>query len=451
MADDTVFEFDATVPPTDSFNDPAFHLDVLDELVEPANSGAVPLASFPDNRYPYVYPRDVASISRAWLAALRADLRPELCRDRIADAARFLLDAGEDGRWRQRYDLDGADASLYRQEDNVAHGVRVLSHAVVALAETDALDGADEEFTARIVRTLRDAVALVREELYDPNAHLVESTTSIHEGRIESGYTLWVNCAFVAALRLAERAADHVADADASVDEATDALTDRLEEFRPLLERGVERAFADPRGVPRRFTPDGERDDRPDVTLLAPYYFDLGDRFGDALDEAAERAATALADPELGGLQRFRGFHRDFTVHQHGGTGPWMQYTAWHAQYRFDRGDRRGGESVLATVAEHAGENGHVPEHLTTAERFAAFVEEEWDTGRDFEKEFDDAVLRDVPFDRVVEELGHMKRSYDEIAERTAERDVVAFAAPLGWSHAEYLVALLRRRSIEEG
>jgi GH15 family glucan-1,4-alpha-glucosidase len=49
----------------------------------------------------------------------------------------------------------------------------------------------------------------------------------------------------------------------------------------------------------------------------------------------------------------------------------------------------------------------------------------------------------------VVEELGHMKRSYDEIAERTAERDVVAFAAPLAWSHAEYLVALLRRRSME--
>jgi GH15 family glucan-1,4-alpha-glucosidase len=420
----------------------------------------VPLASFPDNRYPYAYPRDVASITRAWLAALRADVRPEACRDRIVDAARFLLDAGEGGRWRQRYDLDGSDASLYRQEDNVAHGMRTLSHAVAALEETDALDEANDSFLERTARTLRDAATIAREELYDPNAHLLESTTSIHEGRIESGYTLWVNCAFLGAFRRAEEAADRLAvtewernlprDAEGGGDRPPDeALADLLAEFRPVLEGGVERAFAGPRGVPRRFTPEGERDDRPDVTLFAPYYFGLGDLFGDAADRAAERAATALVDPELGGLQRFRGFHRDFTVHQHGGTGPWMQYTAWHAQYRFDRGDRERGEEVLATVAERADDEGYVPEHLTTAERFAAFRDEEWDTGLDFRKEFDEEVLRDVPFDRVAEELGHMKASYDDIAARTDEQDAVAFAAPLAWSHAEYLVALLRR-SLDE-
>ncbi|WP_137290851.1 glucoamylase [Natronorubrum halophilum] len=431
-------------------DDPMFHLDVLDELSYDAEvDGAVPLASDPDNRYPYVYPRDVASITRAWLTALRHGVRPDACRDRVVDAARFLIAVEDDGWWYQRYGLDGTDQSIYRQEDNVAHGIRVLSHAVLALDAADDLESADEAFLANVVECIDAAVATARSELYDANAHLIESTTSIHEGAIESGYTLWVNCAFLAALQQAADALDQIEVAGRSGDVdpiAVDDTVERVDELCSLLEPGVERCFAvDGTVVPRRYTPDGERDDRPDITLLAPAYFGLEDVFDEHAVRAAKRATASLEDPRLGGLQRFRGFHRDHDVHQHGGNGPWMQYTAWHAQFRYDRGECERGDEVLSTITGHADATGHIPEHLSTRERFEQFVEQEWDTGADFEKEFDDDVLRDVPFDRIAEELGHMRTAYDEMAAALEERDVISFAAPLAWCHAEFLTALLKR------
>ncbi|KAB1185532.1 glucoamylase [Haloferax sp. MBLA0077] len=420
---------------------PEFHLDVLDDLVYEASGdveGAVPLASDPDHRYPYAYPRDIACITRAWLAAVRAGVDVDRSRRHIVDAARFHLGVqGDDGAWQQRYALDGTDKGIYIQEDNVAHGLRVLSHAVFALDETDSWSAVGDEFVDDVAEAIDQAIAYTRRELYDPNAHLVESTTSIHEGRIESGYTLWVNAAFVSGLRQARRALSV-----GGVEQSD--IESRIDEFLPILEGGVERAFTSPQQVPRRYSPEGELDFRPDVTLFSPYYFGLSDLFGDAADEAAQRAATALEDPRLGGLQRFLGFYRDFEVHQHGGNGPWMQYTAWHAQYRYDRGENARGDDILQNVASYADEDGHIPEHLTTRARFESFVENEWDTGLDFEKEFDDAVLRDVSFDLVSEELGHMRDSYEGIADRVETADVVGFARPLAWCHAEFLTALIR-------
>ncbi|MFC4438631.1 MULTISPECIES: glucoamylase [Natrialbaceae] len=432
--------------------EPSFHLEVLDELTFDAEiDGAVPLASLPDNRYPYVYPRDVASITRAWLAAIETGVQPEACRDHIVAAARFFAAVQSDGWWYQRYALDGTDTSIYVQEDNVAHGIRVLSHAIQAMAECGDLSGRsaggplDEPFLETLVDRIGAAVAVLRDECYDANAHLLESTSSIHEGRIESGYTLWVNCAALAASRRAADALDRLESDTVDLDGVT-AVRDRIDSFRTLLEGGVERSFAvEGMPVPRRYSPDGERDERPDITLFAPYYFGLEDLFGEHAARAATRAASSLEDPRLGGIQRFRGFYRDFDVHQHGGNGPWMQYTAWHAQFRFDQAERERGDAVLATVTRHADERGYIPEHLSTRERFEQFVEQEWDTGLDYEKEFDDDVLRDVPQDRIVEELGHMQRAYDEMAAALEEREVISFAEPLAWCHAEFLVALLRR------
>lgn len=445
-------------------DDPAFHLDVLDELSYDADvDGAVPLASDPDNRYPYVYPRDVASITRAWLTALRHGVRPDACRNRIVEAARFLIAVEDDGRWYQRYGLDGTDQSIYRQEDNVAHGIRIISHVVLALDASDDLESADEAFLSDAVECIDAAVGVARTELYDANAHLIESTTSIHEGVIESGYTLWVNCAFLAAVQQAADALDRIEAAGRAGDiartgdiaraggidtGALDDIAERIDELRSLLEPGIERCFAvDGTAVPRRYTLDGERDERPDITLLAPAYFGLEEVFGEHIERAGERAVASLEDPRLGGLQRFRGFHRDHDVHQHGGNGPWMQYTAWHAQFRYDRGEREQGDEVLSTITGHADAAGHIPEHLSTRERFEQFVEQEWDTGMDFEKEFDNDVLRDVPFDRIAEELGHMRTAYNEMAAALEERDVISFAAPLAWCHAEFLTALLKREA----
>lgn len=437
--------------PSDTLRDPQFHLGILDQLVYTADiAGAVPLASHPDNRYPFAYPRDIASITRAWIEAIRADLNQEMVRENTVDAARFMLAVqANDGKWEQRYALDGTEKGIYIQEDNIAHGIRILSHSVFALDETDTLESADKALLDSIVKGIYDAFKYIRDELYDPNADLVESTTSIHEGRIESGYTLWMNCTTLAALRQALDALERLAiSKQANAVESVDL--EAIEEFASLLERGVERIFTSHGDVPRRYSPEGVIDQRPDVTLFAPYYYGLEDIFGDATDAAAVRAATALEDPQLGGLQRFLGFYRDFEAHQHGGNGPWMQYTAWHAQYRFDNGEYERGDEILATIDQYADAEGRLPEHLTTRARFESFMENEWHTNFDFEKEFDDAVLRDIPFDRIVDEAQSMKESYREMERRLDNQDFVGFARPLAWSHAEYLTALLKKRENEQ-
>lgn len=422
----------------DNLQNPEFHLDVLDELVYGAKcDGAVPLASFPDNRYPYVYPRDVACITRAWVAALKAGIRSELCCKHVVDAARFHLAVqSENGAWQQRYSLNGEDKGIYIQEDNTGHGLRILANAIQAI-DDQGLD-IDKTFRSNIIDAIKRAVTYVRNELYDPNAGLIESTTSIHEGRIESGYTLWVNCTYVAALR-------HVKTGLSMMSEETGDIEDSIDEFRTILEKGVKRAFTTPSQVPRRYSQTGEVDIRPDITLLSPYYYRLSDIFGDSLETAVERVTAALEDPRLGGLQRFLGFSDDYEVHQHGGNGPWMQYTAWHAQYRFDQGEVEAGDEILSTIAQYVSEDGYIPEHLTTRPRYEAFMENEWHTRQDFEKEFDEAVLRDVPFDLIVEEVGHMGDSYQDLASQLSEREIVSFALPLAWSHAELLTALVRR------
>lgn len=423
-------------------SDPEHHLAVLDELVYDADTdGAVPLASDPDNRYPYAYPRDIACITRAWLAAAQSDVRSDASADRIVDAAKFMLAVQQDGRWKQRYSLSGESRAIYVQEDNVAHGIRVLSHAVLAATERERLDELSGEFLDRLVKALERALEVTTNDLYDPNAVLIESTTSIHEGRIESGYTLWVNSVFVGALRLAERALERL-DAGKRLVDASE-LRAEIESFRSVLEGGVERSFAvDGMPVPRRYTPEGDRDNRPDVTLFAPYYYGLDDLFGEQTRRAAERSAAGLKDPELGGLQRFRGFYRDFEVHQHGGSGPWMQYTAWHAQFRFDNDEPDAGLDVLTSISQHV-EDGYIPEHLSTRDRFEAFIDHEWDTGMDFKKEFDEEVLQDVSYDRIAEELEHMREAYAEMEAELESSEVISFAEPLAWCHAEFLVALL--------
>lgn len=103
------------------------------------------------------------------------------------------------------------------------------------------------------------------------------------------------------------------------------------------------------------------------------------------------------------------------------------------------------GDEVLSTITGHADSDGHIPEHLSTRERFERFLDREWNPDMDFEKEFDADVLRDVSFDRVAEELEHMRQAYDKMASDLKSQEMISFAAPLAWCHAESLIALLKR------
>jgi GH15 family glucan-1,4-alpha-glucosidase len=159
-----------------------------------------------------------------------------------------------------------------------------------------------------------------------------------------------------------------------------------------------------------------------------------------------------LWDPELGMVMRYLPFIKDFSTHVHAGNGPWLQYTCMLAQFHFWNGNTQRGDQLLKAIDEHSTEDGEIPEHLSTCNRFDHFMEHEWQTGIDFAKEFDEHILLDnLAFDKILEEANNMSRSY-EATGRACIRDsarkeggYIRFATPLMWAHAEYARALMVR------
>ena len=73
------------------------------------------------SRYPYVYPRDNAQCARALGKLVTYSANPAIV-DRaftlLEEIAGYLLSVQRpDGYWGQRYDVDGHDRGIYRQEE----------------------------------------------------------------------------------------------------------------------------------------------------------------------------------------------------------------------------------------------------------------------------------------------------------------------------------------------
>ena len=391
----------------------------------------VPLATPPGARYPYVYPRDLAAMARAF--------------DRIGDhaglptgallhgAAAFLLGCqGLDGSWGQRYDLDAREQSIYRQEDNTAHAVAAIARHV----RHHRRDGRPAPLEAECFEAIQRGLASARTSVYRKGINLYYSTTSIHESAIERGYTLWTNGAYRDAYRLATEAA--------RLAKWPDVPLASWEDQQRRLEENIHRHFVQDGQWIRALTATGRFDRRPDVTLLSPHYFQFEHLDPKASDQSADRAERELWDPDLGLLQRYLPFREDPHIHQHAGNGPWLAYTAWLAQRHAARGNHAHARALLDRIERFATADGNLPEHVSTRERFLDFMQNEWETGLDFRKEFDpDILLPAVQFTTILEEANRMRDAYLRAGEEAARAGdgVIRFAAPLAWTHAEVAVA----------
>lgn len=90
-----------------------------------------------------------------------------------------------------------------------------------------------------------------------------------------------------------------------------------------------------------------------------------------------------------------------------------MNYTAILDQYPSSRGDIQKRDEILNLIQKYRNREGYIPEHISTPRRFQEFIEREWNTGLDFKKEFSEEMLIPAdPFDRIIEELNHMKQAY---------------------------------------
>lgn len=423
------------------------HLDIISQCVVDTRYGAALLATLPGSRYPYVYPRDSACASRFLYRLATSQLNSsEIALRLLGEIARFIAACQrEDGYWGQRYGTAAEDKGIYRQEDNVAHGVTIICRYLLAAAKR----GMDIPGVERYFEVVRRGLAFALRNYYRKEIHLFYSTTSIHESAIEEGYTIWVNYAYLCMLKLIGMMGE------------TYGVAKRFAEAKEL-ESGftptVEKVFVQSGRYIRRLKPDGTVDLRPDITLLSPFFFGTG--MGHAgfeanqvFRESINFIVDMLWDPELGMLQRYLPFIEDPETHIHAGNGPWVQYTAMLAQYFFHSGMIDRGNDILAIIDRYRTKEGYLCEHLTTPERFNEFKHLEWTTGRDVDKEFDPHILLPgIPYDHIVEELNHMRDSYARVERQCGEAGSqrhISFAAPLMWSHAEYAMALIMRTEKE--
>ena len=410
----------------------AFHLHVLRTCQATWKGAPLPMATPPGARYPYVYPRDLAAVARAYYRLKGVEHDEAVSRELHAAADFLLATQGEDGLWGQRYDLQGRDRSIYPQEDNAAHAVAVLARHV----RHERRRGRVSEIEGEALHAIERGLQAARQRVYRKGINLFYSTTSIHESAMEKGYTLWTNGAYRDAYRLAAEAYD--------VSGAQDKAREWEGRLR-RLEENVARHFVQEGAWIRALTPDGRFDRRPDVTLLAPHYFGFEHLGEAASDRAAERVEKELWDPDLGLLQRYLPFREDPAVHLHAGNGPWLAYSAWLAQRHAAKGRTGRAVELSRRILDLATREGHLPEHVSTRERFLDFMEHEWETGLDFRKEFDpEILLPGVTFSEILEEANKMAAAYrnaSEEAERAGD-GVIRFATPLAWTHAEVAVAL---------
>ncbi|MEE8298227.1 MAG: hypothetical protein V3R67_02490 [Thermodesulfobacteriota bacterium] len=417
---------------------------ILRCTIENKKYGRLLLASPPSSRYPYVYPRDT-NCAVQLMRRLAGSSNDYDCREQafaiMKSMAYFMKDCiSPEGSWGQRYSLEGEDKSLYKQEDNVAHGIAIICNYLLTARKLKREVKDMDDFFVCINKALDYSYT----ELYEKELNLFYSTTSIHESAMEEGYTCWVNFSFLYAYSLANEVA--------TKKDKKNIIRSEFLNFRHQFLYSVSELFIGNNRYIRRTAPDGTRDMRPDFTLLSPFYFGFL-HYKTQMDNSVLYLEKQLWDPELGMIMRYLPFYKDFSTHVHAGNGPWLQYTAVLAQYHYWNGNTSRGDELLGMIDSFKNEKGEIPEHLSTCQRFEEFMEREWNPGIDFQKEFYKPILLDdVDFDKILEEANNMHKSYEEtdrsciIRDNTsAEGGYIQYAAPLMWSHAEYARALLLR------
>jgi CRP-like cAMP-binding protein len=423
------------------------HLNIISQCTVDTDVGSALLATLPGSRYPYVYPRDSACASRFLYKLVISPIKAgDIAFRLLGGIARFILHCQrEDGYWGQRYGIKGEDKGIYKQEDNVSHGVIILCRYLLAAVRRNV----EIRDLVSYIDAIDKGAEFARKHYYRNEIHLFYSTTSIHESAIEEGYSIWVNYAYLLMLRLIERIGNEYGVGDRFPEEM---------ELKKGFESTIDNVFALSDRYVRRLKPDGVVDLRPDITLMSPYFFGTGmdvNYFNDneVFKNSISFIEQQLWDPDLGMLQRYLPFIEDPHTHIHAGNGPWLQYTSMLAQYYYYTGDLEKGDSILEIVEKYSSREGYLCEHFTTPERFYEFKRLEWLSGMDFEKEFaQDILVPGITYDLIVEELNHMKNSYDDVERKIKEigdNRYISFATPLMWSHAEYAMALLFRSEAE--
>jgi GH15 family glucan-1,4-alpha-glucosidase len=265
----------------------------------------------------------------------------------------------------------------------------------------------------RVREPIEAATRYTLERTLNPYLYLVETTSSLHESSVSEGYDLWNNCVHAAAFALCHRLYGG----------------ERFRRLGLLIRRSIGLFMTQDGRFLRRLDRGGYPDPRPDVQIMAPYYFGLWAPNERSVMNSAEMIERALWNVEIGGYTRFLPYSAAERVRL---PGPWPLYSAWMAQFHFDAGNKDRAETILHWLFSTM-RNGEIPESLVPAAVVQRF-------GRERRRALGTApALDSAP---LAAERARLIAELDE-AERGAEDSAsVALGGPLVWAHLETLRAL---------
>jgi len=382
--------------------------DVFRDASVTSPRGRALLATPPTGKYPWIYTRDLA-ITISILCELEA-------LEAARDFCRFLLRVqNPDGSWVQRYDAAGRPAPIAIQEDATPLAIWALLTFVKA---------AGDDTLAEVAREpIERATTYTVESTLNSYLYLVETTGSIHDSEVSAGYEIWNNCAHAAAFALCHRVYGG----------------ERYRKLALMIRRAIGLLMVQDNRFLRRLDPQGHPDSRPDVTIMAPYYFGLWSATERAVLNSAEMIETSLWNVEIGGYIRYLPFS---PAERRAIPGPYPHFTAWMAQYQYAIGNQDRAEAIMRWLFDNA-VDGKLPEVTTQTSSIRRYATE---LRAGLERMEPDGV-RDWP---AIDEIKARRRAeLDYLVRETRGRDVVPANLPYLWAHVETLRALKRGGYVE--
>ncbi|MFH1585820.1 MAG: HAD-IIB family hydrolase [archaeon] len=357
-------------------------LEVLKKLQ--LSNGAI-LASPPNSRYPYVYPRDHSICVLALIEA--GELK------RAKKALNFLLKSqSKNGSFSQRLNKKGKDASYKPiQLDNTA---LILYAFAKYIKKTD-----DRSFLRCQRKRIRKAINYLISNL-DDEKKLFFTPNSIHEfPPLEEGLEIWANAACYGVLKELE---DVHLEIGIDLKKIKNSITKYMwggDHFIKTIRVGDSSSVAK----------------EVDASAYSLAYFGVFKDDNKKIKSTVKKIEKELWHSELGGICRYE----RHVGRNNGGYGPWPHFTLMICRHFINLGKKKEADKYLDWVLD-VSYKGLLPEHIATIKDFERWV-------------------------HIYRSAGIMRRDREIMLKNIRKSEMykrgIAYSVlPLAWPHAEFIM-----------
>ncbi len=365
-------------------------LEVIDSVY--LRNGGI-MASPPEARYPYVYPRDLALILR---------VMDEIGQHKkVKKSLNFLIKVQQEtGEWAQRYDPQG-NIAAYRPPQVDCNGLTL--HMFRKYYESTK----DKKFIEKAWKSINQGVEFIKAH-YLPEERILFSLNSIHEWPpMEAGFDVWVNVSCYSGIRGSYKIASLL------------GKEDKAEEWRDLSRElwiGISKKLINENSFIK--LENHRRITDADISEMAPYITKCVGVKETVMKNTVRKIEENLWDEELSGMCRYMEKYGE-PGRNNGGYGPYSMYTGWMAQYYLDADKPDKAEPYIRWFLKY-NRNSLIPEHVSTKERFKEWRRQAREAGR-------------------YTGVGRREEAERVLKSEEYKKNQVYWVVPLTWGHAEYL------------